>query len=266
MRLPYNLKNWVAILTLVFALRATAGSENKSISGEIEKNVDGDTVWLDSDRFGKRWDFFSGTLGSITNRWETRGKRFKIRMVGMDAPEEHLPTSQGIVGQGTFGTQSTAYLTKLIPVGTHVSVDDQGLDKYKRTLGRVFYRNKDINLSMVKAGWAVPYIICAGELCDEDFFETENVEAYFNACESAVTLGKGIFDPEDPLEEMPFEFRLRMQNRKPDKYVGNYHTWDLYAPDEYEKVPLCSRIFFLKKKDALRLGFHYAKQSRLMLE
>lgn len=204
----------------------------KQFKGEVTKISDGDTIHV-----------------------ETNDTKYKIRMIGMDTPEEHLPTDSGVVSQQPWGQQATKHLAKLIPVGAKVTVEDEGTDKYKRTLGRIYYKNRDINLEMVEAGWAIPYIICNGKGCNPSFFKREHVADYIKACEDARAKHKGIFNAKNPLKEMPFEFRMRSQKRSPDKYVGEYPSKVTYKPEDYEEVDLCHRIFFMTKKDVTNAGF-----------
>jgi endonuclease YncB( thermonuclease family) len=205
----------------------------KQFKGEVTKITDGDTIHV-----------------------ESNDETYKIRMIGMDAPEEHITAKgKGVLAQQPWGTQATKYLEKMIPVGTKVTVEDEGTDRYKRTLGRVYYKDKDINLAMVEAGWAITYIICNGKSCNPGFFKREHVAEYVKACEDARAKHKGIFSTKNPLKEMPFEFRMRVQNRNPEKYVGEYPSKVTYAPEDYEEVDVCHRIFFMTKKDIEHAGF-----------
>jgi endonuclease YncB( thermonuclease family) len=228
---------WVHGIALFFVAWVGLVQATTTHEGKIFSIADGDTVTVSS-----------------------AGKRLKIRMVGMDSPEAHLSVPGGVVSQGKFGSAGTKAITAMIPVGTSVRVEQVGVDKYKRILGRVFKDDKDINLAMIEVGWAIPYIICEGDTCDRDFFVREKVSDYINACRTARQKGLGIFDPKDPLTEMPFEFRIRMQRigtqpRKPDKYVGDYESKVLYAPDDYKQIDVCQRIFFWKFEDAEKAGY-----------
>lgn len=217
-----------AAMTKVFAF-------DRTVQGTVTRVVDGDTIHV-------------RPLGG--------GATLSVRMIGMDTPETHLPVPKGRpVGQGYWGEAATRHLEKLLPLGTRVSLEDYGLDKYGRTLGRVYYRDEDVNLTMVKSGWGIPYIICGEETCDKRFFREERVDEYLKACQDARDDGRGIFDPGKALHEMPFEFRLRMQKRRPNKYVGDFATRDLFAPSQYRKVDLCSRIFFMTLQDAHGVGY-----------
>lgn len=216
---------------------AKAYAAQTYFNGEVAKVSDGDTIHF-TDYAAKY-----------------KKPNLKVRMINIDAPEAHLPTKQGMVGQGKWGEMSTSYLHHLAPVGAEGRLVSSGFDKYHRVLGTLVYKSQNINLEMVRGGWAIPYIICEGDKCDESYFDREHIEEYLVACHEARAAQRGIFNPKHRLKEMPYEFRLRMQDRDPDKYVGDYRTRKLYRPDHMKKVDLCDRIFFLKKKDATRAGF-----------
>lgn len=209
----------------------------KVVEGVISKIVDGDTV----------------------NVTPSRGA-LKIRMLGIDAPETHFPTpDKGIVAQQPWGDMATAYLQGFIREGSRVTLQTWGEDKYNRTLGFVFSKKVDINLQMVRAGWAVPYIICSGPNCTRKFFTDNRVREYLMSCDAARQEKRAIFSNTRPMKEMPFEFRMRMTNRAADKYVGNYDTMELHEPDDYNKVDVCRRIFFMSKAEAKKIGFKEAR-------
>lgn len=225
-------------LTVGYSLAASA----TVINGTVTRNVDGDTMWVEQD--------------------DTRKPLIlKIRMLGLDAAESCFPVQAtgGCVGQGHFGEDAKRVLAQLAPVGRRVKVDLQGTDVYQRALGRIFVKNIDIDLKMIRLGAAIPYIICTGENCDRSFFKKEKVADYLDDCHLARTKGLGLWNPADPLKEMPFEFRLRMSGRDPDKYVGDFETGELFDPADYKKVDVCNRIFFPKLADAEAAGFEFKK-------
>jgi endonuclease YncB( thermonuclease family) len=181
----------------------------------------------------------------------------KVRMMTEDTPELHLPAPGGMYSQGWWAEKATDVLADLIPVGSRVKLLDYGKDVYGRTLGRIFRKTDglDVNREMIANGWGSLYLICSGETCTPDYFEREQVADHVAACEEAVRAKRGIHDPADPLPEMPFEFRLRIQKREPDKFVGNLKTRELHAPADYREVPLCDRLFFRSVDEAVALGF-----------
>lgn len=206
------------------------------IPGTIIKVSDGDTVRIQPDRL--------------------RAASISIRVIGIDSAELHLPDGRGhFVSQGYWGEQGFEQMKYFVPVGTHVVVQSHGLDKYGRTLGRIIRGRSDINLAMVRSGWAYPYIICQGPECTPEFFKVERVALYLKACAEARANGRGVFNPQKPLMELPLEFRMRIQGRKPEKFVGDFVTKALYAPEEYKKVDVCRAIFFMSAADARRAGY-----------
>ena len=234
------MKFFISLLGLI-AFSTVQPGELRLTPGKVFRIVDGDTI-------------------VFTQNKNAEVKNLKVRMIGVDTPETHLVTDHGVVSQGYWGEAATAYLKRLIPAKTDVLLQKYGNDKYDRMLGRVFYKNDgkdfDVNLVMIQAGWGIPYIICEGRMCDNGFFQREKVANYFRACEESRAQGRGIHNPSRRLEEMPFEFRLREQKRKPDKWVGDVHTKKLYNPRDYKEVDLCSRIFFFKKDEAEAVGFN----------
>lgn len=79
----------------------------------------------------------------------------RIRMFGIDAPENDQPCS---IGNRTWacGTMSTASLRDLIG-DSPVRCAPTGKDRYGRTLARCHVREIDIQSWMVAHGWAVAY-------------------------------------------------------------------------------------------------------------
>jgi endonuclease YncB( thermonuclease family) len=183
----------------------------------------------------------------------------KVRMVGMDTAELHLVVGGKPQSQGWWAEAGHEHLLSMIPVGSNVKVEVFGQDSYGRSLGRVFdSQGRDVNLEMVRSGWGSFYVICAGSTCTSDFMTTQSVEEYAEACEDAVQNQRGIFDAQDPLPEQPFEYRMRMQNRRPERHVGDLQQQVLHAPVHYDRVPLCRRIFFGSEAEGIRLGYRRA--------
>ena len=82
-----------------------------------------------------------------------QGNELVIRLVGIDAPEishKKREPSQ------PFGQASTKYLAGLV-LNKTVEIKEYGQDRYGRTLGVVFLGGKNVNLEMVKAGYAEVY-------------------------------------------------------------------------------------------------------------
>ena len=114
----------VLILSLLFANSSHAGPL------KVSRVTDGDTITV--------------TDGRVQQT---------IRLVGIDAPEishKKREPSQ------PFAQAATKYLAGLV-LNKVVEIKDYGLDRYGRTLGVVFVAGKNVNLEMVKAGYAEVY-------------------------------------------------------------------------------------------------------------
>jgi endonuclease YncB( thermonuclease family) len=242
-------------LGLVFLLAGHSASiaAPQVVQGTVKKIVDGDTVHLDA---RSAYSALSGNLDLYASADPQND--LKIRMLGIDAPETHFPSKKhGVVGQQPWGDEATKYLGQMIKVGGVVAAQTWGLDKFKRTLGFIFSNKIDINLQMVRAGWAVPYEICSGPACTRKFFTDYRVRDYLASCDAARKERRGVYNPQRPLPELPYEFRMRTDGRAPEKFVGNYDTMEFFEPKEFKKIDLCRRIFFFTKAEALRAGFKY---------
>ena len=81
-----------------------------------------------------------------TIRAEAKGKEIKIRLVEIDAPEMNQP----------FGAQSKSFLNRLL-YEKDVTLIAQGEDRYGRVLGNLFSNELNVNMLMVKFGFAWVY-------------------------------------------------------------------------------------------------------------
>ncbi|WP_034964907.1 thermonuclease family protein [Campylobacter showae] len=73
-------------------------------------------------------------------------QQIKVRLFGIDAPELKQP----------YGKKSKQFLANLI-AGEVVEVDENGKDRYKRTIGTIYLNGADINAQMVENGYAWAY-------------------------------------------------------------------------------------------------------------
>ena len=73
-------------------------------------------------------------------------QQVKVRLFGIDAPELKQP----------YGKKSKQFLANLI-AGEVVEVEENGKDRYKRTIGTIYLDGKDINAQMVENGYAWAY-------------------------------------------------------------------------------------------------------------
>ena len=94
-----------------------------ALSGKVVSVHDGDTVTVLQD-----------------------ARQIKVRLYGIDAPELKQP----------YGKKSRQFLANLI-AGKVVEVNENGKDRYKRTIGTIYLNGKDINAQMVENGYAWAY-------------------------------------------------------------------------------------------------------------
>lgn len=236
-----------ALVAITLLASSIASAEFKLMSGEVSYISDGDTIHF------------------APNGATLKKDQLTIRMVGIDTPEMHFPMNPEcfktkepchFAAQGEWGSWARTQLVNIAPVGTASTLQNQGLDKYGRTLGRIYKGNTDVNLAMVEVGAAFPYIICTGPTCTADYLKSVNANKYFTACSNARKKGLGIFNVKGPLNEYPWEFRSRMKGEKVSKYVGDIATKKLYPPSEYRKVDVCRAVWFLTQQDGLNAGFN----------
>lgn len=95
-----------------------------ALSGKVVSIHDGDTITILQDK-----------------------QQIKVRLFGIDAPELKQP----------YGKKSKQFLANLI-AGKVVEVEPKGKDRYKRTLGIIYYKGQDINAQMVLNGYAWAYV------------------------------------------------------------------------------------------------------------
>ena len=122
-------------LSLLMSCGSGATTENKVLI-TILNVIDGDTVDID-----------------------INGNTERVRLIGVNTPETKHPTKP----IECFGPEASAYLTQLLPKGTHVRIerDIEARDRYGRML-LYLYRELDnlfINLDLVLRGYGTPMSI-----------------------------------------------------------------------------------------------------------
>jgi micrococcal nuclease len=112
----------ISVLLTAIGLLAAAPPAT-TLTGEVVSIADGDTLTL--------------LVGKT---------QVKVRLDGIDTPERAQP----------FGRKAGQALAKKV-FGKAVQVDDFGKDRYGRTLGIVRLGKRNINLELVREGWAWRY-------------------------------------------------------------------------------------------------------------
>ena len=150
-------------LSLLVSCSSGATTENEVLI-TVLKVIDGDTVDID-----------------------IKGNTERVRLIGVNTPETKHPTKP----IECFGPDASAYLTQLLPKGTHVRIerDIEARDRYGRML-LYLYRESDnlfINLDLVSHGYGTPMSIEPNTFHRNDFVhaaalaETTNV-GLWKAC------------------------------------------------------------------------------------
>jgi len=127
----------------------------------------------------------------------------------------------------------------------------QAKDNYGRLLAYIQKGDMDVNREMILQGKAVPYII---------YPNFERVKPYLDSLKEAQKFSRGIWNPDDPLDELSYEFRLRVGHRQPDKYAGDYDTKEYVEPDQYKDIPIEQRVFFWNEEMQKKLGIRSNKK------
>lgn len=110
-----------------------------------------------------------------------------IRLACVDAAE---------MTQAPHGEQSRHRLQQIIPVGSTVSLNQQTIDRYNRTVAEVFKDNLNVNLAMVQEGRAIAYRKYLSQ-CEGD--------RYLKAEASARSRRLAFWSQANPV--MPWDFR-----------------------------------------------------------
>ena len=154
----------------------------RTVTGTVTKISDGDTIHL-------------------TTPEQTI---LKVRLYGIDAPEtDKINNKTGrvnIPGQ-PYGDESMNALTNKI-MGQKVKVDILDIDKYRRMVGMIYLDDRNINLEMIREGYAEGFIEYLKEPYKSEFLKVER---------EAQAAKKGIWSL--PAYERPREFRKRLKVR-----------------------------------------------------
>ena len=153
-----------------------------TVDGIVTHVSDGDTVKLET----------------------AEGAKLKIRLYGIDAPEmEKISRRTGMVSKAGQPYGEEAYeALKSKMLDSKVKVDIMATDRYKRMVGIVYLDNKNINLEMVKEGWAWAY---------REYLDRPYASEYLDAEREARTKRSSLWQQPNP--QPPWEFRKLMKSR-----------------------------------------------------
>ncbi|MFB1487686.1 MULTISPECIES: thermonuclease family protein [unclassified Thiocapsa] len=120
---------------LVLTLPISPPAHADTLVGTVVRILDGDTVEV----------------------LDARKRTHRVRLAGIDAPESKQP----------FGAKSKRVLSSLVG-GETVAVDWHKRDRYDRLVGKIMLDGADMNLALVRAGYAWWYREYAGEQSPSD--------------------------------------------------------------------------------------------------
>ncbi|MGM7700410.1 lamin tail domain-containing protein [Pseudalkalibacillus sp. Hm43] len=218
----------VAVMIVPISIIDTETAKAGTYTATVDYVKDGDTIMLQS---------------------PVRGAD-EVRFLGIDTPETFVSNGKDPGNQiDPHGNAATNYLKSILPSGTQITLvtGQEEVDGFGRLLAYVFKGNMDVNRAILENGHAISYFIWP--------FEDAKFEDYRGAMLTAMNNNVGVWDASNPLEELPFEYRDRMFNDQPDKYVGNYFTKEYVTPLNYTQVPIEDRVFFFTEQDAQSAGY-----------
>ncbi len=150
---------------------ASAGAGAGPGGATVTKITDGDTIHV---------------------RIDGAAKDTTVRLIGIDTPETKRPNTP----VECFGTEASAHMRELLPVGTRVRLepDVEPTDRYGRTLAYVFRADDDlfVNRAQVEDGYAAPYryppnVAHADELSEAGRRARERGAGLWGACDGPHT-------------------------------------------------------------------------------
>jgi len=173
-----------------------------------------------------------------------KNERINIRMLGIDTPETfYMGQSQG---EPALAARDDLRMQLQIDDVVTLDLDTEETDRYGRYLAHVFKGKTHLNKYMAEKGWAVNYVIAPN---------IKYTNEIADAVKSAQEQGLGIWNPSNPLPELPYNFRHRVAGTGNTRFVGDTVSKKFYQPDYMEKVLVWARIFFPTQKEAKGLGY-----------
>ena len=172
------------ILTFIALLTTslTAKTPIRTVEGIVTQVSDGDTFKLET----------------------SEGTKLKVRLYGIDAPEtEKYSRRTGRINKPgqPYGEDAYKALESKI-LDKKVKIDIIDIDRYKRMVGIVYLDNRNINLEMVKEGYAWAY---------REYLQRPYASEYLDAEKEARDKRLGLWQQSNP--QPPWEFRKLMRIR-----------------------------------------------------
>ena len=203
----------VLCVCLLLVLKADGSQTQETFSGEVVGVTDGDTI-------------------SVMRN----GEAARVRLEGVDCPEEHQEFSQ-----------SAKEFTSVTVFGKVVAVEVRDVDRYGRLVARVIHENQDLSLALVRQGLAWHY----------KEYSSDSVLADAESQARAARLG--IWSQPAPIP--PWDFRRAGSVPHPSSdgpFHGNRRSRVFHRPGcpNYECTN-CTEIF-QTREEAIEVGFRPA--------
>ncbi len=165
----------MVLLALVLAALGVrpAPAGTRTLSGKVVRGADGDTLTVAAHGAGK----------------------VNVRLYGIDAPEVRHKETPG----QPFGRDARQAL-KSLTFGRSVRVEIVDVDSHDRAVGVVYESGVDINLAMVREGWAWAY---------RRYLAAPYASEYLGAERAARAKRLGLWKQANPMP--PWEFRRRVR-------------------------------------------------------
>ena len=170
------------IATLILTSPSPALEPIRTVTGTVTKVSDGDTI-------------------QVTTPEQTK---LRVRLYGMDAPETPKPDQEtGRVNKPgqPYGKESWKALEEKIG-NKQVKLEIIDIDRYKRMVGMVWVGSRNINLEMVREGYAEAYT---------EFLKRPYRSQFLAAQQEAKSARRGIWGLPD--YERPRDFKKRLKIR-----------------------------------------------------
>ncbi len=160
----------------------------RTVTGTVTKVSDGDSIHL-------------------TTPEQTK---LKVRLHGIDAPETpkiNHRTGQIIKPGQPYGGESWKALKSKI-MGKQVKLEILDIDKYKRMVGMIWLDDRNINMEMVREGYAEAFV---------EYLKPPYRTMFLEAEEEAKSARRGIWSL--PNYERPRDFRKKLKYRAESKLI-----------------------------------------------
>jgi endonuclease YncB( thermonuclease family)/methylphosphotriester-DNA--protein-cysteine methyltransferase len=185
--------------------------------------------------------------GDTVTVLDANGKKFHIRLQGIDAPELKQAS----------GAESQKNLERMV-MGKQVTIVWTKVDKYRRTVGTIMLDGKDMNIEQVKAGLAWHF----KKYADEQ--EPKDRVTYAQAETDARAARLGLW--QDPNPTPPGDYRVDVKTARwgpapPEgTIIGNKSSKKYHRPDcpGYRDMAEKNRVFFKTVEEAEAAGYKRA--------